>query len=68
MKTQADWFPTGSIILTHTLWEIWKERNDSFFQGRASNPLATISKINLALYNPEDQEPLGIKKGDNIVK
>ncbi|XP_057427644.1 uncharacterized protein LOC130720950 [Lotus japonicus] len=49
LRAMKDFTALGSHILAHTLWNIWKERNESYHINRRPNVEATISRINLAI-------------------
>lgn len=45
LKALGDYAPIGLRILALTVWGIWKERNDSFFNNRPPNPSATTIRV-----------------------
>ncbi|XP_057453196.1 uncharacterized protein LOC130745067 [Lotus japonicus] len=46
LETNKDFFQLGMMILVHTLWGSWKERNDCYFQRRQPAPGVVAMKIN----------------------
>lgn len=45
---------SGIRSLAHTIWEVWKDRNECVFNSRSPNPSATLTRFNLVLSEPSE--------------
>lgn len=49
LRSQGDFAPVGLRLLALTVWGIWKERNEGFFNNRPPNPITANIKIRASI-------------------